>query len=128
MSSSVCNFFCTSKKISVKDSSVLNDNGDYFVHNTAAQSVPAFQGYFYFKDKAYLNNTPQTRLKIKFVGDEDDTTDGIMIPFTIEDDVVNIYNLNGVKVATKNVNNGSFNIDDLPKGVYIINGHKFINY
>lgn len=128
VSSSVCNFYGTTTKVSVKDSYVLNEGGDYFTHKEDAQTVPAFQGYFYFKDKEYLASSKnKTGLRIKFVGDEEDnTTDGIMIPFA-ENEQVDVYNLNGVKVATKNVINGSFNIDDLPKGVYIINGHKFIH-
>lgn len=128
MSSSVCNFYGTTTKINVADSYVLNSDGDKFIYKSTEQSVPAFQGYFYFKDKEYLNRINNAKLGIKFVGDEDDFTDGIMIPFATESNVVNVYNLNGVKVATKSVNNGSFNIDDLPKGVYVINGQKFIRY
>ena len=49
-----------------------------------------------------------------------------MMPFAAEGEMVDVYNLNGVKVATVRVNNGSINLDGLQKGIYIINGHKLI--
>ena len=41
---------------------------------------------------------------------------------------VDVYNLNGVKVASKNLKNGSVDMSDLPKGIYVVNGKKFIQY
>jgi hypothetical protein len=66
-------------------------------------------------------------LRIKIAGDEGTST-GIMAPFAAEEKQVDVYNLNGVKVATKKLQNGSIDMSDLPKGIYIVNGKKFIQY
>ncbi|MBQ6062419.1 MAG: thiol protease/hemagglutinin PrtT [Prevotella sp.] len=129
VSSSVCNFLGTPTVKKVTDSYVLNDEGNYFLYKEGEQTVQAFHGYFHFKDKGYLNtSTTKAKLSIKFVGDEDNTTDGVMIPFASENEMLDVYNLNGVKVATTTVNGGSVNLDELPKGVYVIKGQKYIRY
>lgn len=129
VSSSVCNFLGTPTVKKVTDSYVLNDEGNYFLYKEGEQTVQAFHGYFHFKDKGYLNtSTTKAKLSIKFAGDEDNTTDGVMIPFASENEMLDVYNLNGVKVATTTVNGGSVNLDELPKGVYVIKGQKYIRY
>ena len=60
------------------------------------------------------------------IGVFEEETDGIFSPFTSEGETVAIYNLNGVKVGETKVTGSKINVDHLPKGVYVINGKKFI--
>ena len=66
-------------------------------------------------------------MRIKFDSDSDSTT-GIMAPFSAEEKQVDVYTINGLKVASKKMQNGSIDLSDLPKGIYVINGKKFIQY
>ena len=42
-----------------------------------------------------------------------------MAPLATDTDKVDVFNLQGVKVATLSLNNGSIDIRQLPKGVYV---------
>lgn len=133
--SSYYNFVGTTLTKNVDNGWLLNDAGDtfkYVISGTKGTStiVSPFHAYFMLTSDFYDGssaNSAKSSLRIKFDGDEDSTT-GIMAPFAADEKVVDVYNLNGVKVASKNLKNGSVDMSDLPKGIYIVNGKKFIQY
>ncbi len=133
--SSYYNFVGTTLTKNVDNGWLLNDAGDtfkYVISGTKGTStiVSPFHAYFMLTSDFYDGssaNSAKSSLKIKFDGDEDSTT-GIMAPFAAAEKVVDVYNLNGVKVASKNMKNGSVDMSDLPKGIYVVNGKKFIQY
>lgn len=132
--SSFYNFVGTTVKKTITNGWLLNDEGDtfkYYISNYKGTDniVSPFHAYFvltkeYFESSA---SAAKASLRIKFE-DGDDSTTGIMTPFAAEEKQVNVYNINGVKVATKSLQNGSIDMSDLPKGIYVINGKKFIQY
>ena len=133
--SSYYNFVGTTLTKNVDNGWLLNDAGDtfkYVISGTKGTStiVSPFHAYFMLTSDFYDGssaNSAKSSLRIKFDGDEDSTT-GIMAPFAADEKVVDVYNLNGVKVASKNLKNGSVDMSDLPKGIYVVNGKKFIQY
>ena len=133
--SSYYNFVGTTLTKNVDNGWLLNDAGDTFKYVISGMKgtstiVSPFHAYFMLTSDFYDGssaNSAKSSLRIKFDGDEDSTT-GIMAPFAADEKVVDIYNLNGVKVASKNLKNGSVDMSDLPKGIYVVNGKKFIQY
>ncbi|MBQ5510340.1 MAG: hypothetical protein IIT94_04250, partial [Prevotella sp.] len=133
--SSYYNFVGTTLTKNIDNGWLLNDAGDtfkYVISGTKGTStiVSPFHAYFMLTSDFYDGssaNSAKSSLRIKFDGDEDSTT-GIMAPFAADEKVVDVYNLNGVKVASKNLKNGSVDMSDLPKGIYVVNGKKFIQY
>ncbi|MBR6937148.1 MAG: C10 family peptidase [Prevotella sp.] len=133
--SSYYNFVGTTLTKNIDNGWLLNDAGDtfkYVISGTKGTStiVSPFHAYFMLTSDFYdgsSTNSAKSSLRIKFDGDEDSTT-GIMAPFAADEKVVDVYNLNGVKVASKNLKNGSVDMSDLPKGIYVVNGKKFIQY
>lgn len=97
---------------------VLDNAGKNFVYKNA--EITPFRGYFIStaNDDSHYSNL--------VIASETGIEDVTMMPFAAEGETVAVYNLNGVKVATVKVNNGSINLEGLPKGIYIINGHKLI--
>ena len=101
---------------------VLNANGSAFVpiestlitgkHNLA---------YFTINDRTI---TPPACLNIGTF----DTTDGISTPriAAAEGQQVDVYAIDGVKVSSVTINNGTIDLSNLPKGVYIVDGKKFV--
>ena len=126
--SSYYNFVGTSVKKTLSKAWFLNDAGDTFMYSTKNTTVPAFHAYFALtKDSFNSFDASKASLRIKYSGDDDGTT-GIMAPFAADEKEVSVYNLNGVKVATKKLNNGIIDMSDMPKGIYVVNGKKFIQY
>ena len=133
--SSYYNFVGTTLTKNIDNGWLLNDAGDtfkYVISGTKGTStiVSPFHAYFMLTSDFYDGssaNSAKSSLRIKFDGDEDSTT-GIMAPFAADEKNVDVYNLNGVKVASKNLKNGSVDMSDLPKGIYVVNGKKFIQY
>ncbi len=97
---------------------VLDSTGKNFVFKNA--EITPFRGYFIStaSDDYHFSNLN--------IASETGIEEVTMMPFAAEGEMVDVYNLNGVKVATVRVNNGSINLDGLQKGIYIINGHKLI--
>lgn len=97
---------------------VLDSAGKNFVFKNA--EISPFRGYFIStgsEDVTYSNLNIASETGIEEV---------TMMPFAAEGEMVDVYNLNGVKVATVQVNNGGINLDGLQKGIYVVNGHKLI--
>lgn len=49
-----------------------------------------------------------------------------MAPIATDTDHVDVFNLQGVKVASLSLNKGAIDIRQLPKGVYVVAGKKII--
>lgn len=139
--SSYYNFIGTTVGKTIEDGWFLNDAGDAFKYYnpsikspttkadyTISNTVAPFRAYFVLtKDYFETVGASKTSLRIKFDSDSDSTTD-IMAPFNAEEKQVDVYTINGLKVASKKMQNGSIDLSDLPKGIYVINGKKFIQY
>lgn len=97
---------------------VLDSTGKNFVFKNA--EISPFRGYFISVGE---EGDHYTNLNI---ASETGIQEVTMMPFAAEGETVDVYNLNGVKVSTVRVTNGSISLDGLPKGIYIINGHKLI--
>ena len=97
----------------------LNSDGSKFVYGN--NTVYPFRGYFIATDAD--KTQPYEELNIGVFEEE---TDGIMMPFAGEGEVVSVYNLNGVKVGETKVIGSKIDISSLPKGVYVVNGKKLI--
>ena len=113
------NFRGTFQKKSFDNIYVLNANGNKFVCGT--NTVQPFRCYF------VNSNTDMTNINDLNIGTLDET-DGIMMPFAAEGETVDVYNINGMKVGKATVEGAKINIDDLPKGIYVIKGKKMIKY
>ena len=131
--SSYYTFVGTTVTKTIDNGWTINDEGsafDKFIisNNKKSVKVLPFQAYLTLSND-YVKSTSSSNapLRIKFAGD-DGTATGILAPFAAEEKQVNVYNLNGVKVATKKLQNGTVDMSDLPKGIYIVNGKKFIQY
>lgn len=137
--SSYYNFIGTTVGKTIEDGWFLNDAGDAFKYYnpsikssttkadyTIGNTVAPFRAYFVLtKDYFETVGASKTSLRIKF---DSDSTTGIMVPFSAEEKQVDVYTINGLKVASKKMQNGSIDLSDLPKGIYVINGKKFIQY
>lgn len=99
---------------------ILNANGNAFVPAESTQITGKHNlAYFTINDRTI---TPPACLNI---GTFD--ADGISTPRTITDgQQVDVYAIDGVKVSTTTINNGIVNLDNLPKGVYIVEGKKVV--
>ena len=97
----------------------LNSDGSKFVLGT--NTVNPFRCYFIASDND--NNEDYNELNIGVFEDE---SDGIFTPFASEGEKVSVYNLNGIKVGETKVVDSKIDLGNLPKGVYVINGKKFI--
>lgn len=97
----------------------LNEAGNSF-GRSAAVTIKPFRAYFVSKTQ---NSALPPSLSI---GSTNGTTTELLIPVAAESEVVDIYDLHGMKVRSTSVRNGSINLNGLPKGVYIIKGNKIV--
>lgn len=123
--SSAYNLMGTTVGKTVNDAWFINAEGDAFVY-AESQQVPAFHAYFvdsnqYFSSLVSPSEKPV--LRIKFRNDAENAT-AINTLVTKGENQEDVYNLQGVKVATLPFAKDNFN--QLPKGVYIIGGKKVI--
>ena len=100
---------------------VLNENGNAFVQGTTEWQGKHNLCYFTINDRTI---DPPARLNIGTF----DETDGICMPQVTATDgqQVDVYTVDGLKVATVTVNGGKVDLGRLPKGVYIVEGKKIV--
>ena len=105
---------------------IMKDNVMYRVPDmTNGYGLRGMRCWFEYTDPTTGQAVDLSQLKLNINGIEDDTTsisditanDGVK---TIGRFADGIYSLNGVRIA------GTNNISSLPKGIYIVNGKKFI--
>ncbi len=111
-------FAGTTVKNSLSGIWVLNNAGTRFSYGN--YELAPFRAYFRLRTS--MANAPEN---LVIFGCEDDT-DAIAMPVAIEGNTVSVYNLSGIKVADARVTNGSVDLENLPNGVYIVNGQKYI--
>ena len=125
--SSAFNLMGTTIGKTVNDAWFINAEGDAFLYATS-QEVPAFHAYFVDSEQYFsslVSPSEKPALHIKFRNDAENAT-SIQTAVTTNEDQVDVYNLQGVKVATLPFTKGNTNLYQLPKGVYIIGGKKVI--
>ena len=100
---------------------VLNDKGNAFVKGMTTWKNKHNLCYFTINDRTI---DPPARLNIGTF----DETDGICMPQVTATDgqQVDVYTVDGLKVATATVNGGKVDLDRLPKGVYIVEGKTIV--
>ena len=101
---------------------VLNANGSAFVPAESTLITGKYNlAYFTINDRTI---TPPACLNIGIF----DNTDGISTPklHLTDGQLVDVYAINGMKVSTASINKGIVNLDNLPKGVYIVEGKKVV--
>lgn len=98
---------------------VLNSTGTKF--SFGSNKVKPFCGFFVAKDLDVFGVGDLN------IGSFEDDTDGIVTLFeTTESGIVDVYNVSGVKVGTAEVQDGKVDLGNLPRGVYIVNGKKYM--
>lgn len=125
--SSAYNLIGTTIEKTIENAWFINPEGNAFIFANS-QKVPAFHAYFvdsnqYFS--SFVSPKDMPVLHIKFQDDEENTT-AIMAPIATIENEVNVYNLQGVKVATLPLYNGTIDLHQLPKGIYMVGGKKVI--
>ncbi len=106
------------------DTYILNASGNAFVPANIPEIMNVGKhGLCYFAINDHTI-TPPACLNIGTF----DNTDGISTPklHLTDEQLVNVYAIDGVKVSTATINNGIVNLDNLPKGVYIVEGKKVV--
>ena len=100
---------------------VLNSEGTAFLSGSTTWQFKHNLCYFTINDRTI---DPPARLNIGTF----DETDGICMPQVTATDgqQVDVYTVDGLKVATATVNGGKVDLDRLPKGVYIVEGKKIV--
>ena len=100
---------------------VLNEKGTAFVSGSSTWQKKHNLCYFTIRDRTI---DPPARLNIGTF----DETDGICMPQVTATDgqQVDVYTIDGMKVATVTVNGGMVDLGRLPKGVYIVEGKKIV--
>ena len=124
--SSAYNLIGTTVGKTVNNAWFINAEGDAFLYKES-QNVPAFHAYFVDSNQHFsslVSPKEKPTLRIKFHDDNNVTS--IMAPLATDTDQVDVFNLQGVKVATLSLNNGAIDIRQLPKGVYVVGGKKMI--
>lgn len=96
---------------------MLNDAGTAFIPQETGTTEP-FRAYFMAKRWADGHRHP-----INIVA-EATAVDGVAVEK--EEQMVHVYNLNGIRVASVGMVQGKVNIAALPKGVYIVQGKKIV--
>ena len=124
--SSAYNLIGTTIGKTVNNAWGINAEGDAFIFNES-QNVPAFHAYFvdsnqYFSSLVSPKEKPTLRIKFH----DDNNATSIMAPIATDTDHVDVFNLQGVKVASLSLNKGAIDIRQLPKGVYVVAGKKII--
>ena len=125
--SSAYNLIGTTIGKTIENAWFINPEGNAFIYANS-QIVPAFHAYFvdsnqYFS--SFVSPKEMPVLHIKFQSDDENTT-AIMAPIATSANEVNVYNLQGVKVATLPLHNGTIDLHQLPKGIYMVGGKKVI--
>ena len=118
-STSVWNFVGSSVTKDLSGVYQLNDEGNRFALSSSV-TVQPFRAYFAAKTQSSALPPALT------IGSANGNTTEILIPIATEGEAVDVYDLHGMKVRTIGVNDGSINLNGLPKGVYIIKGKKII--
>ena len=95
---------------------VLNSQGNSFVR-TAKATVKPFHAWF-----ASEGTAAQASLAI---GDFSQA-DAVILPFNTDNEVVDVYSINGIKVTTARVTDGHIDLTNIPKGIYVVNGKKIV--
>ena len=100
---------------------VLNETGNAFVLGSADLIEMHNLCYFTINDRTI---TPPAQLNIGTF----DETDGICMPqVTVTDgQQVDVFTIDGVKVANVTVNGGKADLNQLPKGIYVVEGKKIV--
>ncbi len=100
---------------------VLNSEGTAFVSGSSIWDFKHNLCYFTINDRTI---DPPAMLNIGTF----DETDGICMPQVTATDgqQVDVYTIDGMKVATVTVNGGMVDLGRLPKGVYIVEGKKIV--
>lgn len=120
-STSVYNFVgTTTAQRDVPGIFFLNEAGTNFALSSSADVQP-FRAYF--TAKSQQGQALPAKLSI---GSAENTSTEILIPVAAEDEVVGVYNLNGVLVRKVGVTGGMIDTSALPKGIYIIKGKKIV--
>lgn len=91
-------------------------NGNKFWHSTGATTIKAFRAYFWFKD--VISSGGEAKLRL-IVNDEVVAIEGVGASSIVKGAV---YNVNGQLIGT------DIDINSLPKGVYMVDGKKVMNY
>ena len=110
----VYDFVGSTKGQSKSDVFTLNDDGNRFGLNTAPTTIAPFRAYF----ESIETNTAKSSLAISIV--KAGTTDLQQI-LSVEDSNAPVYNLSGIMVGKIGAG-----VDNLEKGIYIINGKKIV--
>ena len=99
---------------------VLNQEGNAFRAQSGGATLSRCSAYFTIMDRTI--NAP-TCLNIGYFD-----VDGICLPQikAAKNGMVDVFSINGVKVATVNMNNGKADLSRLPKGIYIVEGTKIV--
>ena len=100
---------------------VLNSDGNAFLKQGEGCELEPCGAYFTVNDKTidapnYLNIA---------IFDE---SDGIVLPSVVatENGMVDVFSINGMKVATVTMSEGIADLSRLPKGIYIVEGKKIV--
>ncbi len=123
--SSAYNLMGTTVGKNVSNAWFINSVGNAFLY-AQTQDVPAFHAYFMDNNQVFGSSVAQTDkpiLRIKFQDGNNQAT-GISTTESVNTNKVDVYNLQGVKVATLPSANGIVNLNQLPKGIYMVNGKK----
>ena len=108
-------------KSKMENAYILNETGSAFVLGSADLAEKHNLCYFTMNDRTI---TPPSQLNIGTF----DETDGICMPqVTVTDgQQVDVFTIDGVKVANVNVIGGKADLNQLPKGIYVVGGKKIV--
>jgi len=117
--SSAYNFRGTYTNTTLSNIYTLNAAGTKFVKGKA--TVKPFGCYFVATQD---DNTDVNALNITSFDPDEET--GITLLPVEEEKTVDVYSVGGMKVGKAVVRNGQVDLQDLPKGIYVVNGKKII--
>lgn len=117
--SSAYNFRGTYSGTTLSNIYTLNAAGTKFVKGKA--TVKPFACYFVATQD---DNTDVNALNITSFDLDEET--GITLLPVEEEKTVDVFNVGGMKVGTAVIRNGQVDLQNLPKGIYIVNGKKVI--
>ena len=105
----------------MKKAYILNEAGNSFVQGSADLIEMHNLCYFIINDRTI---DPPARLNIGAF----DETEGICLPKVTAADgqQVDVFTIDGIKVATATVSDGKIDLGRLPKGVYVVEGKKIV--
>ena len=99
---------------------VLNQEGNAFKAQSKGATLQRCSAYFTIRDRSIYAPTCLN------IGNFD--ADGICLPQVkdIKNGMVDVFSVNGVKVATVSMNDGKADLSRLPQGIYIVEGTKIV--